>query len=164
MNISGQTPRRPQGNNNEAVFAQAVWDRNFGANPTATGYGLIPHRPTFTPHPFMLYVCPDETTGASDWRKFRVHAGYVSIDWEDPVAVTGTDADATPASIEVPADEAKYWFWLDLSTPATPTIDHGTDPQTWSSTKIPIGYVNTEEEYAATIPLQMITTNLFTCS
>jgi hypothetical protein len=157
-------PRRPQGENNEAVFAKAVWDSLF-TGQRATRPAPFQTRTVFQELlPFEIYSCPDDTEGASDWRKFRVHAAYVSVDWADPVVVTGTDGDASPVSIEVPAAEAKHWFWLDLTAPETPTIGHGSDPQTWSSTKLPIGYVNTEEEYAATIPLQMVNTHLFLCT
>jgi hypothetical protein len=119
--------------------------------------------PTARKHPFQIYRMRDGTPAASDWRKFRIYAGYVSVDFAAPVLVTGTDGDATPASILADDATAKFWFWVDLSTPATPTIGSGADPQTWSASKLPIGYVNTQTEYAATVGLQMITSNIFAC-
>lgn len=159
---NGVIPRRPSGTSPEAIFAKAVHDRVFSPDRQRVGHFIRPE-PSRAFHPFKIYGCADDPTTANDWRKFRVAAGYVSSDWAAPVLVTGTDGDASPVSILADDATEKFWFWIDLTTPATPSVGSGADPQTWSASKIPIGYVNTTEEFSATVDLQMITTNLFAC-
>lgn len=85
-------------------------------------------------HPFKVYNCPG---GAANlWRTFRVRAGAYGT-----TAVAGTDeADQCPddATVQVypsydadvdfvvSSGTAAYYVWIDISTPASPVIDHGT--------------------------------------
>lgn len=170
-------PSKPNGFSNEARFMQWVWDfltnrLNFhnsdtvrfsvttrGITAHAVNQGqVIPYR-----HPFEIYQCPDDPATANDWRKFRVRGGTVFIDWVEKT-VTGTDADASPVSILADNSTAKYWFYLDIAADgSTVAIGHGADPITWSSLKIPIGYVDTTTAYAGVVVKQFIRTDVFTC-
>ncbi|MCX6922604.1 MAG: hypothetical protein NT154_05225 [Verrucomicrobia bacterium] len=130
-------------------------------------------------HPFKLYQYPSlfrDGTSADDWRKYRVRAGNVL-----GTNATGTDAQdtdpdteiypPTATDITVPANTAKYWFWLEIdsgATPATAIVRHGTDPTDdsyaipWDTAPenpvpdanhITIGYIDTLTNAADCIPI-----------
>lgn len=106
-------------------------------------------------HPFKIYQLPywlRATPGASDWRKFRIRAG-----WCLGANATGTDghdtdpdaaeiAEADMADITVPDETAAFWFWIaDADTaPVVKSEATATKPTEWTATLIPIGFVDTD--------------------
>ena len=151
-------------------------------------------------YPFKIYQPPWETIDGVDWgffwRTFRVRAGRVM-----ETDATGTDAatDGTPnadpdalhyptgnVDVRVPASTAKFWFWLEVDTSASPTtavVRYGPDPTAdaytpaggdptaaWTTTRawsigpipdanhIPIGWVdtNTEAENLRSVVRQLL--------
>lgn len=93
-----------------------------------------------TLHPFKIYQLPDvlrvTPNPATDWLKFLIRAGNVLGTNATGTDAQDTDPDAeiyppTATDITVPAKTAKYWFWLEIDTGATPVtaiVRHGTDP------------------------------------
>ncbi len=135
-------------------------------------------RRTFAPgqfsHPFAIYVYPVSlrtSPSADDWRKVRVRSGLVFVDWVE-ATLTGSDGiepDAgelgTVGDITCDASTPKYWLWIEI-TGSTAAIQHSATAPTWSTTKIPIGYVDTNtyaSQYRVRIR-QIINTDIFTCS
>lgn len=88
-------------------------------------------------HPFEVYQCqPSPTPADSDWRTFRVHAGWVSC-----IEPVDCDDAEIPLNIVVPASTDNYYVWLEIDCTITGsesepwcrvdavTIKHGDDPK-----------------------------------
>ncbi len=146
-----------------------------GATVRRLGEATDSRTPQPTLHPFKIYTTPTglrETPDSSDWRKVRVRAGTVFVDWTELTA-DGTDGTANPDTTEVgedneiidPAPTAKYWIWIEI-VGSRATVEHSATAPTWSSTKIPIGWVdsNTYSSEKKLIIRQFLRTDIFTCS
>lgn len=120
------------------------------------------NKPAVQLHPFQIYHQAGNASTTADSRMYRIHKGTVFLDWVE-TTVTGTDADAMPASITADPNVTKYWFWLAVSGSAV-SIGSGADPQTWSEAKIPIGYVDTTAAGGNEVKEQFIRTDAFICS
>lgn len=81
-------------------------------------------------NPFLIYQ-------GSTWLKFKVAPGYV-ITTGNPITTTNTDTEITVAT-----GTARHWFYLSMTTSTSAVADTSTTP-TWDSSKIPIGWVDTD--------------------
>jgi hypothetical protein len=125
------------------------------------------------PHPFQIVMAPPGATGAAVWRTARVRLGKCFVDWTE-ATVTGTDdadpdlddfSTTTTADIEIPASDPEHWIWLEVSG-GSASIEHAATAPTWSSTVIPIGYVDTDTYSASNRARvrQLLRTDVFTCT
>lgn len=96
--------------------------------------------------PFRIY----QTT---DYLHYKVSDGYV-VGTGDPITVTGVDTELVLTS-----GVATYWIYLEM-TATTAEIKKSSTTLTWSSTLIPIGWVDTQTDGAGII-YQMLKDHVF---
>lgn len=101
---------------------------------------------TIDSNPFRIY----QTT---DYLHYKVSDGYV-VGTGDPITVTGVDTELVLTS-----GVATYWIYLEM-TATTAEIKKSATTLTWSSTLIPIGWVDTQTVGAGII-YQMLKDHVF---
>jgi hypothetical protein len=99
-------------------------------------------------HPFKIYQ-----TGS--WLTYKVSAGY-AITTGSRITVTNVDTDI-PVTIG-----ALNWIYIEM-TATTAVVKTTTTTLTWSSTLIPIGYVDTSTYVSTTKPIiyQLLKADIF---
>ena len=148
MSDRGYIPRRPSGDDAEALFHQAVWDYIWGGKGRLidvpgkitfdhTTKGIVPNvkfplsSTSGLRTPFRIYQ-------SDTWLDFKVTTGWV-ITTGTPIEPTGVETEIT-----ITSGVARYWFYVDFIDPETPTITTSATTQEWSTTKIPLGWVDTD--------------------
>lgn len=143
-------PRRPSGNSAFALFCQWVWDwiTKRGRLISVPGQiefsytdaGIIP---SISPSPGGSggQPYPFKIVRGSTWLKFKVKPGLY-INTGNPLTITNLDTELT-----LTANVSKYWIVIDMTTTGA-TISTSSTTPTWSVSKLPIGYVDTDT-YAA---------------
>lgn len=109
---------------------------------------IDPSKPVVLSTPFQIYQ-------ASSWLKFKVRDGrYVGTG--NPITVTNTETE-----LELTSGVARYWFYIE-STATTAEVKKSATTLEWSSTKIPIGWVDTTDTTNnASVIYQLLTDHIF---
>lgn len=135
-------PGDPIGGSPLDVWLRALkrWARSHELH-SAPGYRKIPN----AGGGFSLVIENKATDGGADpfsiyqsdtWLKFKVRTGYV-IQTGEPIVPTAVETEFT-----ITTGVAEYWFYLDLTS--TPEVKTSATTLTWSSSLIPIGWVDTD--------------------
>jgi hypothetical protein len=152
----GYLPKRPTGNDPEALFMQWVFDE-------LTIFGRlvsVPGKISFerTTRGIIPVLNPQRGNAAGEQYPFRIYKGTT---WLNAKVATGhilTTGDlVTPSNVDTDLTlvtaTAKNWIYVDL-TSTTATLAASATLPTWAVDKIPIGYVDTTNTSAE---LQVIT-------